>query len=576
MTARHLSPVEWRARFGPRAGDRIRLGDTDLWIRVDRDLQAPGDEPIWGYAKNIRLRMTQESTAPASELDAVVVGVVIVDPLLGVLKADIGIKDGRIVGIGRAGSGAVTGGIDLPIGPHTRPIAGYGLIATPGGVDSHVHLISPELIPAALSGGVTTLITAGFTEPAARMERMIRGLEGFPVNVGLQANARSMADADLDLLLEAGAVGFKIHEDFGAYPELIDHTLAFADAHDVSVSLHTDGLHESAELEDTIAAIGGRTVHAYHVEGSGGGHVPDLLGLVREPNVICSSTTPTIPWGVTAGDETVAMTVLNHGASYRVAADLALIRERLHPATMAAEGPLHELGAIQIVNSDSQGMGRMMESFRRTIQLAHVMKAWRATEAGSGHPGLPDDRPVPGAGPGHAADDNARVLRYLAKVTIEPAITHGVSAHVGTLSPGRMADIVLWKPAFFGAKPEAILKGGQPAWAPLGDGNATVERAEPTRYRPEWAGMAHGAPSVSLLFVSGAADAAGLRRRLATQREIVAVRGVRGLTRASLARNQATAAIEISPVDGAVTLAGRPLAAEPATELPLNRRYFLR
>jgi urease subunit alpha len=576
VSARHLSPAEWRARFGPRAGDRLRLGDTDLWIHVEHDLQAHGDEPIWGYAKNLRLRMAQQATAGPSELDAVVVGAVIVDPLLGVLKADIGIKDGRVVGVGRAGNPGESEGIDLPIGPHTAPIAGYGLIATPGGVDSHVHTISPELIPAALSGGMTTLISAGFDEPPAAMERTLRGLEPFPVNVGLQANARSMADGDLDVLLDAGAVGFKIHEDYGAYPELIDHTLGYADAHDVSVSLHTDGLHESAELEDTIAAIAGRTVHAYHVEGSGGGHVPDLLGLVREPSVICSSTTPTIPWGITAGDETVPMTVLNHGASFGVEADLELIRERLHPLTMAAEGPLHELGAIQIVNSDSQGMGRIMESFRRTVQLAHVMKAWRSTPAGSGHPGLPDDRPVHGAGPAHASDDNARVLRYLAKVTIEPAITHGVAAHVGTLSPGRLADIVLWKPAFFGAKPEYVIKGGHQAWAPLGEGNATVERAEPTRYRPEWAGLAHGAPSVSLLFVSKAANEAALRRRLATQRTIVPVGGLRGLTRASLARNQATAPIEISPVDGAVSLAGRPLASEPATDLPLNRRYFLR
>jgi urease subunit alpha len=576
VSASHLSPAEWRARFGPREGDRIRLADTDLWIRVERDLQAHGDEPIWGYAKNLRLRMVQEPTAGPSELDSVVVGAVIVDPLLGVLKADIGIKDGRIVGVGRAGNAGVSDGIDLPIGPHTVAVAGYGLIATPGGIDSHMHSISPGLIPAALSGGMTTLISAGFDEPPAAMERTLRGLERYPVNIGLQANARSMADADLDILLEAGAVGFKIHEDYGAYPELIDHTLAYADAHDVSVSLHTDGLHESAELEDTIAAIAGRTVHAYHVEGSGGGHVPDLLGLVREANVICSSTTPTIPWGITAGDETVAMTVLNHGATFGVGEDLELIRERLHPLTMAAEGPLHELGAIQIVNSDSQGMGRIMESFRRTIQLAHVMKAWRASDPGRGHPGLPDDRPVRGAGPATPSDDNERVLRYLAKITIEPAITHGISAHVGTLSPGRLADIILWKPAYFGVKPESVIKGGHQAWAPLGEGNATVERAEPTRYGPEWAGLAHAAPSVSVLFISAAADPMALRRRLDTGRSMVVVAGLRGLTRALLARNRATAPVEVDPRDGRVTLAGRPLAVEPAAELPLNRRYLLR
>jgi urease subunit alpha len=562
-----LSPSERRARFGPSAGDRIRLGDTDLWIRVEEDRQAPGDEPIWGYAKDIRVGLTQSASVGPSELDAVVVGAIVVDPLLGVVKADIGIKDGRIAGIGRAGNPGISDGIDLRIGPHTAPIAGYGLIATPGAVDSHVHTISPNLIPAALSGGVTTLISAGFDEPPAAMARTLRGLEGYPVNVGLQANARSTDPGLLEVLLEAGAVGFKIHEDYGAYPELIDATLRFADGRDVSVSLHTDGLHESAELEDTIAAIAGRTVHAYHVEGTGGGHLPDLIAIVREANVICSSTTPTIPWGVSAVDEGVPMTVLNHGATFGVEEDMELIRERTHPATMAAEGPLHELGAIQIVNSDSQGMGRIMETVRRTFQLAHAMKAWRTSDAGRGHPGLPEDG---------EADDNARVLRYLAKVTIESAITHGVSAHVGTLTPGRLADIVFWKPAYFGVKPEMVIKGGHPAWSPLGEGNATVERAEPTRYAPEWAGLAHGAPSVSALFISGVADAAALRRRLDTSRELVPVAGCRGLTRASLALNCATVPIEVSPVDGRVTLAGRPLESEPVAEVPLSRRYFLR
>jgi urease subunit alpha len=376
-----LTAEERLARFGPSVGDRIRLGDTNLWIRVEEDRQAPGDEPIWGYAKDLRLGMTQAGSVGPSELDAIVVGAVVVDPAVGVVKADIGIKDGRVVGIGRAGNPAITDGIDLRIGPHTRPIEGYGLIATPGAVDSHVHFISPNLIPAALSAGVTTLISAGFTEPPARMERTLRGMEGWPVNVGLQANARSTDASALEVLLDAGAVGFKVHEDYGASPALIDATLRFADEHDVSVSLHTDGLHETAELEDTVAAIAGRTVHAYHVEGSGGGHVPDLIGIVREPNVICSSTTPTIPWGVSAAHEGVPMTVLNHGGSFGVAADLALIRERVHPATMAAEGPLHELGAIQIVNSDSQGMGRIMETVRRTFQLADAMKRWRASEA---------------------------------------------------------------------------------------------------------------------------------------------------------------------------------------------------
>ena len=564
-----LSPAERLARTGLTTGDRVRLGDTNLWVRVGEDRQAPGDEPMWGYARNLRPGLAQADRPSDSQLDVLIAGVLVVDPVIGAVKADIGIKDGRIVGVGRAGNPAITDGVDLEVGPLTMTFMGYGLIATPGAIDSHVHTIGPALIPVALSGGVTTLISAGFVEPPWAMERLLAGLEGWPVNIGLQANARSAHDAPLDALVEAGAIGFKIHEDYGAYPEIIDHTLRYADAHDVSVSLHTDGLHESAELEDTVAAIAGRTVHAYHVEGAGGGHVPDLLGLVREPNVICSSTTPTIPYGVAAPTEHLPMTILNHGTSFDLPADVALVRERIHPATMAAEGPLHELGAIGIVNSDSQGMGRIGETVRRTFQLAHVLKDWRATEAGSGHPGLPPEIDDP-------FDDTDRVLRYLAKVTVEPAITHGIADYVGSLQPGRLADIVLWKPAFFGVKPEWIFKGGFPAWGPLGEGNATVERSEPTRYRADWGADANVAPRVAVTFVAGGVDRAALTARLGTRRRLIPVRGCRGLTRASLARNRATAPIEIDPADGRVTLDGRHLAVEPATDLPLSRRYFLR
>jgi urease subunit alpha len=554
-----LSRTERLARYGPTIDDRVRLGDTDLWVRVGDDRQARGDEPIWGYAKTIRPGSTQGRPSP-SELDAVVAGALVLDPVLGAIKADIGIKDGRIVGVGRAGNDSISDGIELPIGPHTQPIMGYGLIATPGAVDSHVHLISPELLPAALSGGVTTLITAGFEEPPAAMARTLAAIADWPLNVGLQACARAEDDASLDALLDVGAVGFKIHEDYGAYPELIDHALRYADAHDVSVSLHTDGLHESAELEDTVAAIAGRTVHAYHVEGSGGGHVPDVIGLVREPNIICSSTTPTVPWGVNAAAEQVPMIVLNHGASFAVAEDVALVRERVHPETMAAEGPLHELGAIAIVNSDSQGMGRMMETVRRTFQLAHVMVGWSA----HGVAGAAAD-------PFDATD---RVLRYLAKVTIEPAIVHGIADHVGSLQPGRLADIVLWQPAFFGVKPALVIKGGMPAWAPLGEGNASVEGAEPTRYRPDWGGLPGAARSLAATFVSGAADGSATLAR--GGRAVIPVRGTRGLTRESLVRNRATAAIEVDVRDGTVTLDGHRLAVDPVSAVPLSRRYLLR
>jgi urease subunit alpha len=560
---RSLSADERLARYGPSAGDRVRLADTDLWVRVAEDRQAPGDEPIWGYAKTIRPRMAQSGRASPSELDAVVAGALVIDPTIGVVKADIGIKDGRIVGVGQAGNPGISDGIDLEIGPHTAPIMAYGLIATPGAVDSHVHLISPELLPAALSGGVTTLITAGFEEPPWAMERMLAALAGWPLNVGLQACARSTEPADFEALVAAGAVGFKIHEDYGATPELIDATLAFAEAAGVAVALHTDGLHESAELEDTIAAIGGRTIHAYHVEGTGGGHVPDALGLVREANVICSSTTPTVPFGRHTAAEHVPMIVLNHGGSMAVAADVALAAERVHPATMAAEGPLHDLGAIQIVNSDSQGMGRIMETVRRTLQLASLMTRWRGSTL---------LRPVADDG---IPDDTERVLRYLAKVTIEPAITHGLADHVGSLRPGRLADIVLWKPAWFGAKPELVLKSGYPTWAPLGEGNATVERAEPTRYRADWGGMAHAAAHLGVTF---AAESAGgrLARTSVAGRAIVPIGRTRGLSRVDLWLNRATVPVEIDPVDGTVTLEGDVLAVDPVDEVPLSRRYFFR
>jgi urease subunit alpha len=555
-----LSPDERLARYGPTTDDRVRLGDTDLWVRVAADRQAPGDEPIWGYAKTVRPRATQGRPSD-SELDVVVAGALVLDPVLGAAKADIGIKDGRIVGVGRAGNPGISEGIELPIGPHTQPIMGYGLIATPGAVDSHVHLISPQLLPAALSGGVTTLLTAGFEEPPSAMHAILAATADWPLNVGLAACARAEDDASLDALLDAGACGFKIHEDYGAYPELIDHVLRYADTHDVAVALHTDGLHESAELEDTVAAIAGRTIHAYHVEGSGGGHVPDVIGLVREANVICSSTTPTVPYGVNAAAEQRPMIVLNHGASFGVAEDVALVDERVHPATMAAEGPLHELGAIAIVNSDSQGMGRMMETVRRTFQLAHVMRSWHGTTLG--------DDPF---------DDTERILRYLAKVTIEPAITHGIAEQVGSLQAGRLADIVLWEPAWFGVKPALVLKGGAMAWAPLGEGNATVEGAEPTRYRPDWGGSGRAAARGSVTFVSGAAiGTPGVAAALAAHgRRLVAVHGTRGLTRDALARNRATAAIEVDVRDGSVSLDGRPLAIAPVREVPLSRRYLLR
>lgn len=550
-----LSREEYARRYGPTTGDLVRLGDTDLRVRVEDDHVGFGDEPIWGYAKNFRSRMAQFDRATSeSELDMLIAGVTVNDPLLGVLKTNIGIKDGRIAGLGRAGNPDITDGVELVIGPDTWPVNGYGLIATAGAIDSHVHLITPRLVPVALSAGVTTLITAGFEEPPYIMDKTYRAFEGLPVNLGLQASARTDVPGQVERVIEAGACGLKIHEDWGAYPEIIDATLRQADAHDVAVCLHTDGLNESCELEDTVEAIAGRAVHAYHVEGAGGGHVPDVIGLVRELNVVCSSTTPTIPYGRATAAEHLEMILAVHGGSPDVPEDVEAARERIHPATMAAEGPLHDLGAISIVNSDSQGMGRIGETIRRTWQLAHVMKAWAGERTD---------------------DDNERVLRYLAKYTAEPALVHGIDAEVGSLAPGRMADIVLWEPSHFGVKPELILKAGHFAWGALGQGNATVERAEPVRYGPHWGALGEAAPAISTTFVSGVALEAGIRERLGSHRRFVAVRGTRTALRGSMVHNAAVLPVQVDPGDGTVTLDGRVLAADPVSEVPLSRRYLL-
>ena len=550
-----LSHDEYTRRYGPTVGDRIRLGDTDLWVRVEDDRVGYGDEPIWGYAKTFRSRMVQFDRATAdSELDMLIAGVVVIDARLGVLKTNIGIKDGRIAGVGRAGNPEITDDVELVIGPNTWPVNGYGLIATAGGIDSHVHLITPRLVPVALSAGITTLITAGFEEPVYTMDKTFRAFERLPVNLGLQASARTDIAGQVERVIEAGACGLKIHEDFGAYPEIIDATLTSADQHDIAVCLHTDGLNESCELEDTVEAIAGRAVHAYHVEGAGGGHVPDLISLVREPNVVCSSTTPTIPYGQATAAEHLDMILAVHGGLADAPEDVEAATERIHPATMAAEGPLHDLGAISIINSDSQGMGRIGETIRRTWQLAHTMKS------------ASDDQ---------TADDNSRVLRYLAKYTIEPALVHGIDTDVGSLQPGRLADIVLWRPSHFGVKPELVFKAGHFAWGAFGSGNASVEYAEPIRYGGHWGALGDASSAISTTFVSQAALESGIQNRLDSHRRFAAVRETRTAIRASLAHNTSVLPIQVDPGDGTVTLGNQVLAIEPVTEVPLSRRYLL-
>jgi urease subunit alpha len=564
-----LSRAAYAARYGPTVGDRVRLGDTDLWVRIEADHSSPGDEILWGYGRTLRAGMTQSTRTSPSELDVVVCGAVVLDPTIGVVKADLGIKDGRIVGLGRAGNPAITDGVDLTIGPGTLPILAHGLLATPGGVDSHVHLLTPRLVPVALAAGVTTLVTAGFEEPAWAMRNLYRAADRWPINLGLQVCARSTDPAAMEPLLEAGAVGIKIHEDVGAYPDIVDATLRLADGDDVAVCLHTDGLHETAELADTLAAIDGRTVHAYHVEGAGGGHVPDLISLVGHEHVVCSSTTPTLPFTRSALAEHLDMILAVHGGQHHLADDVAAALERIRPGTMAAEGPLHDLGAIQIVNSDSQGMGRIGETIRRTWQLAHVMKRWRASAAGSGWEHL-DDR---GLDP-DAADDNARVLRYLAKYTTEPARVHGIAHEVGCLQAGRLADLVLWEPAWFGAKPTTVLKSGWWAWGAYGEGNASVRGAQPVRYGPHLGGEGSAAAGLSVTFVSGRADAVGSLGRLGSARRTSVVRGTRGLTRRDLLANTSTVPVVVDG-DGTVRVGDRDLACEPVDRLPLNRVHRL-
>lgn len=563
-----IDRAAYAGRFGPTVGDRVRLADTDLYATVEVDHVGYGDEPLFGFGKTLRSRLLQDDRAARdSEVDFVVLGVLLIDPLVGVAKTNIGIKDGRVVGIGPI-NGPAHLGQDLSVGPNTYPISAYGLIATPGGVDSHVHLPTPRIVPAALSAGVTTLITAGFEEPPFGMHRMLRGFEFAPVNIGLQACARTARPESSEEIIAAGAVGLKVHEDYGAYPAVIDAALRSADAHDVAVCLHTDGLNESAEIDDTLAAIDHRTIHAYHVEGSAGGHLPDNLMLVTDASVICSSTTPSFPYARYTAAEHIDMILAVHGGDPDLPDDVLAVRERVHETTMAAEGPLHDLGAISITNSDSQGVGRIAETVRRTWQLADAMKRWRAGQ------GSRWTEHSLGSAP-EAADDNARIMHYLAKYTIEPAIVHGISHEVGTLMPGHLADLVLWRPGLFGVKPEMVLKNGFEAWGAMGDGNGSVERIQPVAYGGHWGTMGTAGAAVGTTFVSQAALEHGLGDLLGTRRRLCAVHRTRNLTRDDLVANRSVPPIEVDPRNGEVFLDGERLAADPVSTVPLNRTYLV-
>ena len=554
--AGEISRQDYAARYGPTAGDRIRLGDTNLLALIERDETSYGDEVLRGWGKTMRTGLMMNDRLPAaSELDLIISNVIVIDPVLGVRKASIGVKDGRIVGVGRAGNPDIVDNPDLLIGSATAPVYGQGYIATPGGIDTHVHLVQPRLIPVALAAGMTTLITGGLNDnPAFNLRRMFQAFEHQPINLGVLGRAASTVPEPLERQIESGACGLKVHEDYAGYPSVIDQALTVADAHDIQIAMHTDGINESCELHETVAAINGRAIHAYHVEGIGGGHAPDILAIVGVGNVIGSSTTPTIPYGRNVVAEHHAMMWSVHGMNPRVPSDRSMIADRIRDATMRAESVLHELGAISIINSDSQGMGRIGESTRRTWQLAHQMKT------------------VAGGEPLH---DNPRILKYLAKYTINPARAHGIHPWVGSLEPGKIADIVLWRPEFFGVKPELVIKGGYVAWGALGEGNASIPQSQPVLYGPHWGGQGVAAASLSANFVSAAAVAGEFRRHVRSRRRALAVTGTRQVGKQHMLYNQANPRIEIDPRTVEIRIDGATLPPLPDDDLPLNRRYFL-
>src|SRR5215469_11016859 len=558
-----MSRDEYHARYGLTAGDTLRLGDTNLTIRIEHDFTSYGDEVLAGFGKTVRDGLMANSRlGRESELDIVLTNAIILDPVLGVIKGNIGIKEGRIVGIGRAGNPDISENIDLLIGTSTAVLPCDGLIATPGGIDSHVHLLSPRLFDTAISAGITTFVAMDAgpmwnvgVNPDFFLRRMFETFEDVPINVCFLARGCSSRPQGLMQSIESGAGGLKIHEDLAAFPRVIDCCLSVAEQMDVSVAIHTDGLNESEELSDTIAAIAGRTIHAYHAEGAGGGPY-DLLEIVAQPNVIPSSTNPTIPYTIHTPDEHFHMIMTVHGLSRAFPEDILAARHRIRPNTMAAEMPLHDLGAISITASDSLGMGRIGETIARTWQMAHAMHAQE-------HKG---DEPVA---------SNERVLRYLAKYTINPAIAHGLSRHVGSLEAGKLADVVLWHPRFFGVKPFMVVKGGLPAWMAQGDGNATVESAEPQVYGPLFGGRGASAGALSINFVSQASLDAGLSKRLQTRRQLQPVRQARTVGKKDMLFNHATPPVRVHPVTHEVTIEGQRIAREPLTSVPLSRLYLL-
>jgi urease subunit alpha len=570
-----LSRARYAQLYGPTVGDRVRLADTELLIEVTEDRcggpgPLAGEEAVFGGGKVIRESMGQSTATRADGTpDLVITGVVVLDHW-GVIKADVGVRDGRIVALGKAGNPDTMDGVtpELVIGPSTEIIGGNGMILTAGGVDSHVHLIAPQQVPVALASGITTLIGGG-TGPAEGtkattvspgafwIDVMMQSLTEWPVNVLLLAKGNTVSSEGLWEQLRAGAAGFKLHEDWGTTPAAIDACLTVAQAAGVQVAIHTDTLNEAGYLESTLAAIGGRTIHTYHTEGAGGGHAPDIIRVAAHPNVLPSSTNPTRPYTRNTLDEHLDMLMVCHHLKPSIPEDLAFAESRIRPSTMAAEDVLHDLGAISMIGSDSQAMGRIGETIIRTWQTAHVMKLRR------------------GALPGDGAADNMRARRYVAKYTIAPAVTHGLAAEVGSVEPGKLADLVLWEPAFFGVRPHLVLKAGVIAWANMGDANASIPTPQPQLPRPMFGAYGGMAGRLGLQFVAPAALDAGLHEHWTSERPLVPIGDVSRLTKADLPENDALPSIDVDPETFAVRIDGELIEPEPVAVLPMAQRYFL-
>lgn len=560
--------------FGPTTGDRVRLADSELIIEVEHDYTVYGDEITFGGGKVIRDGMGQSSRATREgingALDLVITNALIIDHW-GIVKGDIGIKDGRIVKVGKAGNPDTMAGVDpaLVVGASTEVIAGEGKIVTAGGIDAHIHFIAPQQIYEALSNGITTMIGGG-TGPATgtnattctpgawNLVRMYQAAEAWPMNFGFLGKGNAATAAPLVEQLLAGACGLKLHEDWGTTPAAIDACLAVADQYDVQVAIHTDTLNEAGFVEATIAAINGRTIHTYHTEGAGGGHAPDIIKIASYPYILPSSTNPTRPYTVNTIAEHLDMLMVCHHLNPLVPEDVAFAESRIRTETIAAEDILHDLGVISMISSDSQAMGRIGEVVTRTWQTAHKMKVQRG--------------PLPGDS---SRNDNIRVKRYIAKYTINPAITHGMAHAIGSIEPGKLADLVIWKPAFFGVKPEQIVKGGLIAWSVMGDANASIPTPQPVLYRPMFGSFGRAIGPTSVSFMSKAAVEAGIPAQLGLQKQVVAVETCRAIGKADMVHNAATPTIEVDPESYEVRADGELLTCEPATVLPMAQRYFL-